>query len=146
MLHGVLSRAFVHGGGVLAPLLAPLAAIAANHNGDIDQTRDMDMAALVETQFSYHAFLGGNTCQPANWEKTWGVSIGIILVIYICLILTRVCDQYLIPSLEVLSMKWGLSEDVAGVTLLAFGGSFPELAIHTIATGQQHTPTRMPAR
>jgi Ca2+/Na+ antiporter len=62
--------------------------------------------------------------------------VAIVLVVYLCLLLTRICDQYLIPSLEVVTKKWGLSEDVAGVTLLAFGGSFPELAIHTIATRQ----------
>jgi K+-dependent Na+/Ca+ exchanger-like protein len=84
--------------------------------------------------FSYHALLGADQCRPEAWEKTWGVAVSICLLIYLCIILTRVCDQYLIPSLEVLSAKWGLSEDVAGVTLLAFGGSFPELAIHTIAT------------
>lgn len=101
----------------------------------------VESTSLLTSQFSYHAFLGSDKCTPEAWEKTWGVFFSIVFILYLCVVLVRVCDQHLIPSLEVLCKKWGLPEDVAGATLLAFGGSFPELAIHTIATRQTHMET-----
>src|SRR4051794_13813922 len=48
-----------------------------------------------------------------------------------------VCDNFLTNSLEVMCQSLGLSEDIAGVSLLALGGSLPELAIHSYATIQK---------
>jgi len=55
-------------------------------------------------------------------------------MLYICGLLSQICDQYLVNSLEVIAEVLQLPEDVAGVTLLALGGSLPELAIHIFAT------------
>jgi len=41
--------------------------------------------------------------------------------------LVDVCDEYFIPALEVITMRLGITEDVAGATLMAAGGSAPEL-------------------
>uniref|UniRef100_A0A3B5MM58 Sodium/calcium exchanger membrane region domain-containing protein n=1 Tax=Xiphophorus couchianus TaxID=32473 RepID=A0A3B5MM58_9TELE len=38
-----------------------------------------------------------------------------------------VCDDYFLPSLEVISERLGLSQDVAGATFMAAGSSAPEL-------------------
>lgn len=38
-----------------------------------------------------------------------------------------VCDDFFVPSLEVISEKMQLSEDVAGATFMAAGSSAPEL-------------------
>src|SRR4051794_405498 len=73
--------------------------------------------------FSIHDFLGAEKCYPEPWEKTWGVTIGVLLIIYFCFILARLCDSYLVTSLQVLCSRLGLPEDVAGVTFLALGGS-----------------------
>ena len=125
-MHGLLQRVFLHAQEAASTTFGP-----ASESFDASL---VESTSTSTTHFSYHALLGADQCHPEQWERTWGVAVSILLLIYLCIILTRVCDQYLIPSLEVLSKKWGLSEDVAGVTLLAFGGSFPELAIHTIAT------------
>lgn len=41
--------------------------------------------------------------------------------------LAIVCDDFFVPSLEVISEKLDLSEDVAGATFMAAGSSAPEL-------------------
>lgn len=37
------------------------------------------------------------------------------------------CDDYFVPALEEMSERWNISEDVAGATFMAAGGSAPEL-------------------
>ena len=41
--------------------------------------------------------------------------------------LAIICDDFFVPSLEVISEKLDLSEDVAGATFMAAGSSAPEL-------------------
>ena len=41
--------------------------------------------------------------------------------------LAIVCDEFFVPSLDVIIEKLGCSEDVAGATFMAAGGSAPEL-------------------
>ena len=48
-------------------------------------------------------------------------------VLYMFIALAIVCDEYFVPALEVISEKWNLSNDIAGATLMAAGGSAPEL-------------------
>ena len=43
------------------------------------------------------------------------------------LALAIVCDEYFVPALEVITEKLSLSDDVAGATFMAAGGSAPEL-------------------
>ena len=48
-------------------------------------------------------------------------------MIYMFLALAIVCDEFFVPALEVITEKVGCSEDVAGATFMAAGGSAPEL-------------------
>ena len=41
--------------------------------------------------------------------------------------LAIICDDFFVPSLEAISEKLDLSEDVAGATFMAAGSSAPEL-------------------
>jgi sodium/potassium/calcium exchanger 5 len=45
-----------------------------------------------------------------------------------------VCDKYLVVSLETLCVRWGVREDVAGATFMAFGSAAPEIIINAIGT------------
>lgn len=45
-----------------------------------------------------------------------------------------VCDEMFVPALEVIAERWELSNDVAGATLMAAGGSAPELSTSLIGT------------
>ncbi|CAK0793462.1 unnamed protein product [Prorocentrum cordatum] len=45
---------------------------------------------------------------------------------YMFLALAIVCDEFFVPALEVVSERLGLSDDIAGATFMAAGGSAPE--------------------
>lgn len=55
------------------------------------------------------------------------VSLYMIGVVYMFVALAIVCDEFFVPSLDVIIEKIGCSEDVAGATFMAAGGSAPEL-------------------
>mmetsp|Transcript_20335 Transcript_20335/g.67900 ORF Transcript_20335/g.67900 Transcript_20335/m.67900 type:complete len:454 (-) Transcript_20335:526-1887(-) len=55
-----------------------------------------------------------------------GVVLYIIGVLYMFVALAIVCDDYFVPALEVITEKYQISNDVAGATLMAAGGSAPE--------------------
>jgi len=57
----------------------------------------------------------------------------LIILALIFYLLARICTHYFVESLEILAKKLKLSEDIAGATLMAFGGSTPELLIVIIA-------------
>jgi len=53
---------------------------------------------------------------------------------YMFLGLAIVCDEFFVPSLEEFSTTLGISDDVAGATFMAAGGSMPELLTSFIST------------
>ena len=57
-------------------------------------------------------------------------------VFYIFIGIAIVCDEFFVPSLEQIGMFLDLSDDVCGATLMAAGGSAPELATSLIGTFQ----------
>ena len=48
-------------------------------------------------------------------------------ILYMFFGLAIVCDDYFVPALEAITVKLQLSDDVAGATFMAAGGSAPEL-------------------
>ena len=81
---------------------------------------------------------GGNL-YPPNIFKDEMISHGAIVlfiigVLYMFLALAIVCDEFFVPSLEVITDKLEISEDVAGATFMAAGGSAPELFTSLIGT------------
>ncbi|XP_030045391.1 sodium/potassium/calcium exchanger 5 isoform X2 [Microcaecilia unicolor] len=60
-------------------------------------------------------------------RKDGGIIIYILIILYMFLAVAIVCDEYFLPSLEILSEYLGLSQDVAGATFMAIGSSAPEL-------------------
>ncbi|CAK6432262.1 unnamed protein product [Pipistrellus nathusii] len=56
-----------------------------------------------------------------------GIVIYFLIILYMFLALSIVCDEYFLPSLELISESLGLSQDVAGATFMAAGSSAPEL-------------------
>ncbi|GFS43159.1 hypothetical protein NPIL_665951 [Nephila pilipes] len=55
------------------------------------------------------------------------VAIHLVVTIYLCLILAIVCDQYFVPTLEIIAESLNVPVDVAGATFMAIGTSSPEL-------------------
>ncbi|CAL8352180.1 unnamed protein product [Merluccius merluccius] len=60
-------------------------------------------------------------------RKDGGLVIYFMIIFYMLLAVAIVCDDYFLPSLEVISDRLGLSQDVAGATFMAAGSSAPEL-------------------
>lgn len=48
-------------------------------------------------------------------------------MMYVFVALAIVCDEYFVPATGVITDKLQISEDVAGATFMAAGGSAPEL-------------------
>ena len=55
------------------------------------------------------------------------VVLHIIGILYMFLALSVVCDEFFVPALHVISDILAISDDVAGATFMAAGGSAPEL-------------------
>ncbi|TRY90186.1 hypothetical protein DNTS_033368 [Danionella cerebrum] len=60
-------------------------------------------------------------------RKDGGIIIYFLIIFYMLLAISIVCDRYFLPSLEIISERLGLSQDVAGATFMAAGSSAPEL-------------------
>ena len=63
--------------------------------------------------------------------------LNILAVLYAFQGLSVVCDEHFVPALEAIADHWALSPDVAGATLMAAGGSAPELFTSLIGTFKQ---------
>ncbi|XP_029431589.1 sodium/potassium/calcium exchanger 5 [Rhinatrema bivittatum] len=60
-------------------------------------------------------------------RKDGGLIIYFLIILYMLLAVALVCDEYFLPSLEIISERLCLSQNVAGATFMAAGSSAPEL-------------------
>ncbi|KAM9374987.1 sodium/potassium/calcium exchanger 1 [Phaethornis superciliosus] len=60
-------------------------------------------------------------------------------MMYVFVALAIVCDEYFVPALGVITEKLEISEDVAGATFMAAGGSAPELFTSLIGVFISHS-------
>ncbi|XP_034536650.1 sodium/potassium/calcium exchanger 1-like isoform X2 [Notolabrus celidotus] len=60
-------------------------------------------------------------------RKQGWVVLHIVGLVYMFAALAIVCDEFFVPALEVITSKLEISDDVAGATFMAAGGSAPEL-------------------
>uniref|UniRef100_A0A096M7K5 Sodium/potassium/calcium exchanger 1 n=1 Tax=Poecilia formosa TaxID=48698 RepID=A0A096M7K5_POEFO len=67
------------------------------------------------------------------------VVLHIIGMIYMFVALAIVCDEFFVPALEVIAAKLEISDDVAGATFMAAGGSAPELFTSLIGVFISHS-------
>ncbi|KAL1007594.1 hypothetical protein UPYG_G00088860 [Umbra pygmaea] len=67
------------------------------------------------------------------------VSLHIIGMIYMFVSLAIVCDEFFVPALGVITVKLDISDDVAGATFMAAGGSAPELFTSLIGVFISHS-------
>lgn len=72
-------------------------------------------------------------------DDHWMIVFYALGVLYMFLALAIVCDEFFVPALEEMSSKrhMNLSMDVAGATLMAAGGSAPELFSSLFGTFQE---------
>merc|ERR1719235_2385302 len=67
-------------------------------------------------------------------DANGGIILWLLVMLYMFKALGTVCDEYFVPSLEMISEKLNLSSDVAGATFMAAGSSAPELFTSIVAT------------
>lgn len=60
-------------------------------------------------------------------------------MIYMFIALAIVCDEFFVPALTVITEKLSISDDVAGATFMAAGGSAPELFTSIIGVFISHS-------
>merc|ERR1719305_1450875 len=85
------------------------------------------------------AVFGDCECQDtfsctSGMDSNGGIIVWLLVMIYMFKALGTVCDEYFVPSLEMISEKLQLSNDVAGATFMAAGSSAPELFTSLVAT------------
>ncbi|XP_067351640.1 sodium/potassium/calcium exchanger 1-like [Channa argus] len=71
-------------------------------------------------------------------QQGW-VVLHVIGMIYMFVALAIVCDEFFVPALEVITNKLEISDDVAGATFMAAGGSAPELFTSLIGVFISHS-------
>ncbi|KAK5601670.1 hypothetical protein CRENBAI_022235 [Crenichthys baileyi] len=67
------------------------------------------------------------------------VVLHVVGMIYMFVALAIVCDEFFVPALEVITAKLEISDDVAGATFMAAGGSAPELFTSLIGVFISHS-------
>jgi len=82
----------------------------------------------TDRDHAYRQLAGTVTCALETEDLNPFLVIPYLLIIlYAFLALAIICDKFFEPSLEQISERLGLSEDVAGATFMAAGSSAPEL-------------------
>lgn len=67
-------------------------------------------------------------------DNPGGVVLYLLIMLYSFLAIGIICDDYFCESLEIISERLNLSEDVAGATFMAAGSSAPELFTAIVST------------
>uniref|UniRef100_A0A8D0DJ68 Solute carrier family 24 member 2 n=1 Tax=Salvator merianae TaxID=96440 RepID=A0A8D0DJ68_SALMN len=72
-------------------------------------------------------------------RRQGAVILHILGMVYMFIALAIVCDEFFVPSLTVITEKLAISDDVAGATFMAAGGSAPELFTSLIGVFISHS-------
>lgn len=70
------------------------------------------------------------------------IILGLIIVFYCICIL---CDEHLVPTIEVFIEQFRIPEEVAAVTLVAFGSACPEIVLNSIGAMENKSSLSLPA-
>ncbi|XP_076636277.1 solute carrier family 24 member Nckx30C isoform X5 [Colletes latitarsis] len=107
-----------------------------NNNNEYDTDRDDGYNATIHHH--HHKKIGGNMTEEKaplfpedlftiQERRRGAVILHVIGVVYMFVALAIVCDEFFVPSLDVIIEKLEIADDVAGATFMAAGGSAPEL-------------------
>ncbi|XP_076245793.1 solute carrier family 24 member Nckx30C [Calliopsis andreniformis] len=124
----------------------PLSAHSASSNGTVLPNSNQNNAADPHADDGYnstlhhhhHQQVGGNMTEEKaplfpedlftiHERRRGAVILHMIGVVYMFVALAIVCDEFFVPSLDVIIEKLEIADDVAGATFMAAGGSAPEL-------------------
>ncbi|KAM9507969.1 sodium/potassium/calcium exchanger 2 isoform 1-T1 [Guaruba guarouba] len=111
-----------------------------NENGSPDPSTAMKYEAENDNATDGHA-KGEYPKDLFSLEerRKGAVILHVIGMIYMFIALAIVCDEFFVPSLTVITEKLTISDDVAGATFMAAGGSAPELFTSLIGVFISHS-------
>lgn len=72
-------------------------------------------------------------------RRKGAVILHMLGMLYMFIALAIVCDEFFVPALTVITEKLAISDDVAGATFMAAGGSAPELFTSVIGVFISHS-------
>ncbi|XP_017798960.1 PREDICTED: sodium/potassium/calcium exchanger Nckx30C-like [Habropoda laboriosa] len=107
-----------------------------NNNNELDVHADDGYNSTIHHH--HHKKVGGNMTEEKaplfpedlftiHQRRRGAVILHVIGVVYMFVALAIVCDEFFVPSLDVIIEKLEIADDVAGATFMAAGGSAPEL-------------------
>lgn len=70
------------------------------------------------------------------------VLVGLVCVFYTVSLL---CDEHLVPAIDVLIRQYNIPEEVAAVTLIAFGSATPEIVLNSVSAIENTVDLSLPA-
>lgn len=85
-----------------------------------NQSNETTITSAPQAQFPEDLFTD-------DQKKQGAVVLHVLGLVYMFVALAIVCDEFFVPALDVITVKLDISEDVAGATFMAAGGSAPEL-------------------
>lgn len=77
---------------------------------------------------------GADSCKKLASDEMGYIAVIVLILLYLFVGIAIVCDELFVPALEIIAEQMELSNDVAGATLMAAGGSAPELATSFVGT------------
>ncbi|XP_015232803.1 PREDICTED: sodium/potassium/calcium exchanger 2-like isoform X2 [Cyprinodon variegatus] len=105
-----------------------------DQNVSVDMPIAMKSTADNETQGEYPRDLF-----TREERRNGAVVLHMFGMIYMFIALAIVCDEFFVPALTVITEKLSISDDVAGATFMAAGGSAPELFTSIIGVFISHS-------
>jgi Ca2+/Na+ antiporter len=71
--------------------------------------------------------------EMSGYSNEMFVLAGVVLaLVFVFLCICVVCDKHLVPAVETIIEEFDVPEEIAAVTLIAFGSSSPEILLNTV--------------
>ncbi|XP_034757161.1 sodium/potassium/calcium exchanger 2-like isoform X2 [Etheostoma cragini] len=109
------------------------------HQRDPNVSADMPTAMKSTAQFNESQGEYPPDLFTREERRQGAVVLYIFGMIYMFIALAIVCDEFFVPALTVITEKLSISDDVAGATFMAAGGSAPELFTSIIGVFISHS-------
>jgi hypothetical protein len=102
-------------------------------------TLPFSLPEFVDPDDSYPIFRRrlSEECYPEAYNSKGNMIWSVLGIMYVFIALAIVCDEFFVPALEVIADRMNMTVDVAGATLMAAGGSAPELFTNIFATFEE---------
>ncbi|XP_063757334.1 sodium/potassium/calcium exchanger 2-like isoform X3 [Eleginops maclovinus] len=131
-------------GGVSEPVLPQESAphrtlLSTQHQKDANDSADMPLAMKSTAEGNESSGDYPPDLFTLKERRQGAVVLHMFGMIYMFIALAIVCDEFFVPALTVITEKLTISDDVAGATFMAAGGSAPELFTSIIGVFISHS-------